>query len=181
MKNVMTESRLMIIAKALQRAGSVAKLSDETGFTRNSIYLWCDFRNGPSQEAVEIMQEYIDFMETSDKAVVAPVVAPVALPIATPGAGLTELLAGVKKGRETYNRPNNIISGEITIARHAYAKSGMRIIFADYNGGNVFVPPHTTDRILERLKVIPIGTRVRVLMSPDISGRSDYIAQELAE
>jgi len=167
----MTESRLMIVARALEKAGSVAALSDAVTVSRNAVYSWCDFRFGPSPVVLELLQEYLN---EQPPVVSAP---PVEKQVEAPR--VESAAPPVSRG---YNVPTGMIVHDIVVERHAYAKTGARIIFGSTlsTGERVFVPPHTTDKLLKRLEgLIPIDTVFKAQVAKDISGRSDFIAQEI--
>jgi hypothetical protein len=183
-RDVLTKSRLMVVARALNKAGSVTVLAEALDVSRNAIYAWCDFHTSPSKELMEALQDYLNEIPK----VVAPAPAPVALPPAAPTqmAELLKVLTEKKpeqaEPKKNYNLPIDMEVHPVVVQRHAYAKSGARIIFGSTvdTGERVFVPPHTTDKLLKKLDgVIPIDTVFKAQLARDISGRSDFIAQEV--
>lgn len=167
----MTESRMMIAARALEKAGSVAALAEAVDVSRNAIYSWCDFQFGPSREVLELLQEYLN--EQSPVVPAAPVEQVEAPKIESPRP----------TAHRGYNIPVDLEVHSVIVERHAFAKTGMRIIFASTleTSERVFVPPHTTEKLLNKLGgIAPIGVVFKAQLSRDVSGRSDFVAQELA-
>lgn len=188
-RDVVTKSRLMIVARALNKAGSVTVLAEALDVSRNAIYAWCDFQTSPSKELMEALQDYLNEVPK----VMAPAPAPVApAPVAPPPAAPTQMAELLKvltekkqeqaEPKKKYNIPAEMEVHPVVVERHAYAKSGARIIFGSTvdTGERVFVPPHTTDKLLKKMGgVIPMDTVFKAQLAKDISGRSDFIAQEV--
>lgn len=173
-RNIMQGSRLMMVSRALAKAGGVAPLSKTLGISTAAIYSWCDFSTGPSNETLEKIHDYL-----SEKAPVTP-------PTAQAKSGIADIVTQLNKKAEAeqdknYNRPTDMQQHEVTVLRHAFAKNGSRIIFGTTgeNEESVFIPPHTTERMIQKLGVVPIGLKMKMMISRDISGRSAYIAQDI--
>jgi len=144
---------LFIVARSLEKAGSVSILASSTGIHEGTIYTWLNMEHGPSRTSLSTMDNYLkqsNSRNNFDKPFVP------------------------SSAREPMERL------KIFIVRHSISQNSQRIMFAETGDGErVFLPPVVTKDAFEKYGtegVLPLETSFEVLAYKDRSGRSEYIA-----
>jgi transcriptional regulator with XRE-family HTH domain len=160
---------LMVVAKCMEvSGGNLAKFAAAADVAVSTIYTWLKMHHTPSPDKLEKMQAYLKSMD----------VAPPPLPVIDEPFMKREYRTSEPVQRE------ELIEKAVYVTRHSIARNGERIIFGEtLEGDAVFIPPSPTRQVFAKYGsdgVVPVDTRVDMRMYRDASGRSGFIALEVA-
>jgi transcriptional regulator with XRE-family HTH domain len=159
---------LVVVAKCLEASGgNLAKFAAATDVAVSTIYTWLKMHHAPSPEKLEKMQDYLASINTAPK----------------PPAPDEPFIKREYRTNEPVQR-EELIEKSVYVTRHSIARNGERIIFGEtLEGDAVFIPPSPTRQIFAKYGsegVVPVDTRIDLRMYRDASGRSGFIALEVA-
>jgi transcriptional regulator with XRE-family HTH domain len=159
---------LLLIARCMEACGGkIAKFAAATDVSVSTIYTWLKMNHAPSPDKLERMQEYLESMKA------APT-----LPVSDEPFVKREYRTNEPVQRE------ELVEKSVYVTRHSIARNGERIIFGEtLEGDAVFIPPSPTRQVFAKYGsdgVVPVDTRVDLRMYRDASGRSGFIALEVA-
>lgn len=151
---------VFLVARALQKAGTVAKLAKEIRVGESTIYFWLNMDHGLSRPSVEALTRYLE----------APEPAPA---------------TRAQRRPEPSNAREEMHPMRVFLVRHALSRDSRPIIFAENGDGEqVFMPPIVAEQAFARYGangVLPYDTPMNVTAYKDRSGRSAYIAYAVTE
>jgi transcriptional regulator with XRE-family HTH domain len=160
---------LMVVAKCMEvSGGNLAKFAAATDVAVSTIYTWLKMHHTPSPDKLEKMQAYLKSMD-----------------VATPPPPVIDepFMKREYRTSEPVQR-EELIEKAVYVTRHSIARNGERIIFGEtLEGDAVFIPPSPTRQVFAKYGsdgVVPVDTRVDLRMYRDASGRSGFIALEVA-
>jgi transcriptional regulator with XRE-family HTH domain len=159
---------LLMIARCMEACGGkIAKFAAATDVSVSTIYTWLKMHHAPSPDKLEKMQEYLASVN------------------ATPPPPVVDepFMKREYRTSEPVQR-EELIEKAVYVTRHSIARNGERIIFGEtLEGDAVFIPPSPTRQVFAKYGsdgVVPVDTRVDMRMYRDASGRSGFIALEVA-
>lgn len=152
---------LFVVARSLEKAGSVSKLASSTNIHEGTIYTWLNMEHGPSRASVSSMESYLKQPATRER------------------NERSERPFTPSSARE------EMVRKRVFVVRHAISQSSQRILFTETGDGErVFMPPIVTKSAFEKYgsnDILPLETAMDVMAYKDRSGRSDYIAFSVVE
>ena len=162
-------SPLMMIARCMEASGgNIAKFAAATDVSVSTIYTWLKMLHAPSNDKLEKMQAYLKSVD-------------VAMP--PPPVPNEPFLKREYRTNEPIQR-EELVEKAVYVTRHSIARNGERIIFGEtLEGDAVFIPPSPARQVFAKYGndgVVPVDTRIDMRMYRDASGRSGFIALDVA-